>query len=69
MPVPLTQSKDTKLTFGQIFGNFMVGPRVAQEFRSLSVDLIFAKKKCGAGFIPAPQTIVTKSSIYYPPSN
>jgi hypothetical protein len=63
---PADEVQGTKLTFDGIFGNFMVGPRVAQEFR-LSLDLIFAKKRnAGRGLFPAPQIIVAESSISYP---
>jgi hypothetical protein len=35
-PSPAGDVQGTKLTFHGIFGNFMVGPKVAQEFRSLA---------------------------------
>jgi hypothetical protein len=58
--------QDTKLTFDQIFGNFMVDPSVSARI-SFSSLIWFCKKKekCGAGFIPAPQIIVAESSISY----
>jgi hypothetical protein len=56
---PADDVQGNKLAFDGILGNFIVIPRVAQEFVP-SLDLIFAKKKCGAGFIPAPQIIVAE---------